>query len=247
MDPLISLIVPVWRDDELAVDLVNRLPVVPELAEWIVVAVHPAPPLRDLAERGAVQLIACDEPSRGKQLNVGANAARGTLLCFHHCDTELRSAHLSALEKVAGDSAIVGGAFHRRFRAERTMWREPLVRWLSKLGGPLFGDQSIFVQAAVFRKLGGFAEIPLMEDLEFSRRLRRTGRVVILDPPLWSPPRRLSRLGTWWRTFRNTAFIALFYLGVDPYTLHRWYYRHPRPHPGNSPNHSQPSENDGHV
>jgi hypothetical protein len=244
MSPLISLIVPVWGDDELAADLVNNLPIIPELAEWIVVAVHPAQPLRDLAERGTIRLISCDEPSRGKQLNVGANAACGTLFCFHHCDTELRPAHLSALERVASDITIVGGAFHRRFRAERTMWRERLVRRLSKLGGPLFGDQSIFVKASVFRKLGGFAEIPLMEDLEFSRRLRRTGRVVILDPPLWSPPRRLGRLGTWWRTFRNTTFIGLFYLGVDPYTLHSWYYRQPRPLPGGSSNSSQPPEND---
>ncbi|HEX3444117.1 MAG TPA: hypothetical protein VHS80_05320 [Chthoniobacterales bacterium] len=247
MDPLISLIVPVWGDDELAADLVHSLPFVPELAEWIVVAVHPGQQLRDLAERGAIQLISCDEPSRGKQLNVGANAARGTLLCFHHCDTELCSAHLSALEKVASDSAIVGGAFHRRFRAERTMWREPLVRWLSKLGGPLFGDQSIFVRASVFRKLGGFAEIPLMEDLEFSRRLRRSGRVAILDPPLWSPPRRLGRFGTWWRTFRNAAFITLFYLGVDPRTLHGWYYREARRRRGSSPKASQPSENEGQI
>jgi uncharacterized protein len=247
MGPLISLIVPVWGDDELAVDLVNRLPVIPERAEWIVVAVHPAQSLRDLAERGLIELISCDEPSRGKQLNAGANAARGTLLCFHHCDTELRSAHLSALERVAADTIIVGGAFHRRFRAERTMWREKLVRWLSTLGGPLFGDQSIFVKASVFRKLDGFAEIPLMEDLEFSRRLRRTGRVVVLDPPLWSPPRRLGRYGTWWRTFRNAAFIALFYLGVDPHTLHCWYYRPPRSLPDSNANSSRPSGIDGHV
>jgi hypothetical protein len=228
MGPLISLIVPVWEDDHLVVDLVNNLPVAPELAEWIVVAVRPGEMLRDLEQRGAIRLIACDEPSRGKQMNVGASAACGTLLCFHHCDTELLPGHLGSLQKVACDNTIVGGAFHRRFRARRKMWREPLVRWLSALGGPLFGDQSIFVKASAFQRLGGFADIPLMEDLEFSRRLRRFGRVVLLDPPVWSPPRRLGRLGTWWRTFRNTAFIVLFYLGVDPHTLHRWYYRQPR-------------------
>jgi hypothetical protein len=228
MGPLISLIVPVWGDDELAVNLINSLPVVPELAEWIVVAVNPAPSLRNLDRRGAIQLISCNEPSRGKQMNAGANAARGTLLCFHHCDTELSPEHLRALERVASDRAIAGGAFHRRFRAQHTMWREPLVRWLSELGGPLFGDQSIFVTASVFRKLGGFADIPLMEDLEFSRRL----------------PRRLGRLGTWWRTCRNATLIGLFYLGVDPRTLHTWYYRQLRTHPNSNPNNSPPSEND---
>lgn len=247
MGPLISLIVPVWGDDELAVHLVNSLPVIPELAEWIVVAVHPGQSLRDLDRRGSIQLISCNEPSRGRQMNAGARAARGMLLCFHHCDTELRPEHLSALEQVASNTATVGGAFHRRFRPQHTIWREPLARWFSGLGGPLFGDQSIFVKASVFRKLGGFANIPLMEDLEFSRRLRRTGRLTILDPPLWSPPRRLGRLGTWGRTFRNTAFVGLFYLGVDPHTLHSWYYRQPRTHPNSNQDNSQPSENDTQV
>lgn len=243
MGPLISLIVPVWEDDDLVVDLVNSLQVAPELAEWIVVAVCPRESLCDLHRRGAIHLISCDKPSRGRQMNAGANAARGTLLCFHHCDTELGLEHVRALEKAATDEAIVGGAFHRRFRARRTMWRDPLVRWLSSLGGPLFGDQSIFVKTTVFQKLGGFAEIPLMEDLEFSRRLRRVGRVRLLDPPLWSPPRRLSRLGTWWRTLRNTTFIGLFYLGVDPHTLHSWYYRRPAPRPNVDTNRTVPKKN----
>jgi hypothetical protein len=247
MGPLISLIVPVWGDDDLVVDLVKNLRIVPEVAEWVVVAVNPEQSLFDLERSGAIHLISWDAPSRGRQMNAGANVARGRLLCFHHCDTELGPEHLSALKKVAHSDATVGGAFHRRFRAQRKIWREPLVRWLSERGGPLFGDQSIFVKASVFRTLGGFADIPLMEDLEFSRRLRRVGRVTLLDPPLWSPPRRLGRLGTWWRTLRNTTFIGLFYLGVDPHTLHNWYYRQPRTHPSNNSNNSQPSENDTHA
>jgi hypothetical protein len=229
--PLISLIVPVWKDDELLVNLVTALPVAAELAEWVVVAVQPGRSLRELSRRGVIRLISCDQPSRGRQMNAGAGAARGTLLCFHHSDTELLPEHLRALEKAASNKTIVGGAFHRRFRAQRIMWRDRLIRWLSQLGGPLFGDQSIFVKASVFQALGGFADIPLMEDLEFSRRLRRLGAIMLLDPPLWSPPRRLGRLGTWGRTLRNSAFIGLFYLGVDPRRLHSWYYPQLRNHP----------------
>lgn len=89
----------------------------------------------------------------------------------------------------------------------------------------MFGDQSIFVRASVFERLGGFADIPLMEDIEFSRKLRRLPGTVLLDPPLCSSPRRFRRLGNWRTTLLNGAFIGLFYLGVDPYTLHKWYYR----------------------
>jgi hypothetical protein len=224
-DPVISLIVPVWGDDDLVVDLVDVAPVTPGQAEWVVVAVQPAECLRSLERQGVIKLLCSNTPSRGAQMNAGAEAARGKLLCFHHCDSELRSEHLRALEKVANDNTIIGGAFHRRFHPRRSVWREPLVRWLSSFGGPLFGDQSIFVKTAAFQELGGFADIPLMEDMEFSRRLRRLGKVVLLDPPIWSPPRNLDGRGSNWRTIRNAAFIVLFYFGVDPHTLHRWYYR----------------------
>lgn len=220
--PLISIVVPVWRDDHLVASLVNSLPVVPELYEWVIVAVRPAEALHELDRRGAIRLISCHEPSRGRQLNIGARGAHGVLLCFHHADSELRSEHLTALEQVAKNGRIIGGAFHRRFHPPRMLWREPLVRLANSLGGPLFGDQSLFVKTAVFQKLGGFADIPLMEDVEFSRRLRRAGYVKLLDPPLWSPPRRR---GTWRTAIRNSALMCLFYLGVDPRTLHRWYYR----------------------
>jgi hypothetical protein len=225
--PLISLIVPVWGDEDLLANLVNRLPFSPELAEWVVAAVEPSARLRELGRRGDIRLVVCSHPSRGRQLNAGAAEAEGSLLCFHHADSELLPEHVRALAKVAGDEAIGGGAFHRRFD-ERHAWMlrwEPVARGLSTVAGPFFGDQSIFVKTDVFKRLGGFADIALMEDIEFSRRLRRLTRVKLLDPPLRSSPRRFCRLGNWHSTFLNTLFIALFYLGISPSTLHRWYYR----------------------
>ncbi len=225
-DPLLSLIVPVWKDEDLVVDLVTGLPVAPELAEWVVAAVRPGKGLCELHRRGLIRLISCDKPSRGGQMNAGAAEARGSLLCFHHADSELRPEHLKALQKAARNDTIAGGAFHRRFddRRPAIVWWEGLVRRIHSFTGPLFGDQSIFVKASVFERLGGFADIPLMEDIQFSRRLRRLGGVVLLDPPLQSSPRRFRRLGNTHTTLLNITFIGLFYLGVHPGTLHRWYY-----------------------
>ena len=98
------------------------------------------------------------------------------------------------------------------------------MRRISAAAAPLFGDQSIFVKANVFQQMGGFADIPLMEDVEFSRRLRRMGRIALLDPPVWSSPRRFRRLGNVRTFLLNAAFIGLFYFRVSPHTLHRWYY-----------------------
>ena len=228
--PLISLVVPVWGDDDLIADLVNSLPSSPELLEWVVAAVDPSTTLRELEHRGDIRLVACVAPSRGRQLNAGAAEAQGLLLCFHHADSELLPEHVSALVKVAADEAVGGGAFHRKFD-NRHCWMkrwEAAAHGLCSVAGPLFGDQSIFVRADVFKRLGGFADIPLMEDVEFSSRLRHLTRIKLLDPPVRSSPRRFQRLGNWRSTLLNILFIALFYLGISPNTLHRWYYRERR-------------------
>jgi hypothetical protein len=196
MRPPVSL-VPVWGDDDLAAELVSKVSVKATTAEWVVVAVEPWEAVRKLGPLGAIHLIACDTPSRGMQLNTGAKQARGSLLLFHRADSELREEDLEALVSIARNDRIVGEAFHRRFD-NRQFWMirwEQLLRHTSAIAGPLFGDQSIFVKAETFHKMGGFAEIPIMEDIEFSRRLRPMGHIALLDPPLWSSPRRFRRLG----------------------------------------------------
>ena len=224
--PLVALIVPVWSDDALVADLINRLEIDNAAVEWIVAAVQPSQSLRDLERAGKIRLVVCEKPSRGAQMNVGAKITRAALLCFHHADSELGPDHVASLVNTARAQGVIGGAFHRRFDDRRfwMRWWESLLRHISRVAGPLFGDQSLFVRADVFQQLGGFADIPLMEDIDFSRRLRRLGCITLLDPPLWSSPRRFRRLGNARTLFVNTTLITLFYLGVSPHRLHRWYY-----------------------
>jgi hypothetical protein len=122
---------------------------------------------------------------------------------------------------------VAGGAFYRRFdeRHPRLRWAETLERWHSRAFGTLYGDQSIFVRRTHFFQLGGFAPLPLMEDVEFSRRLRRSGRIVLLDPPMSSSPARQIEQGAWRTTLRNMLFLLLFRCGVPADFLHASYYR----------------------
>jgi hypothetical protein len=114
------LIVPVWGDDALLVDLINRLPFTAKCVEWVVAAVEPSETLRELARSGKIRLVVCGTPSRGAQMNAGAAQARGSLLCFHHADSELGPEHLAALA-AAAKTGIAGGAFHRQFD-DRHFW-----------------------------------------------------------------------------------------------------------------------------
>ncbi|MEP6936744.1 MAG: glycosyltransferase family 2 protein, partial [Chthoniobacterales bacterium] len=165
-------------------------------------------------------------PNRGEQMNAGAARAAGDVLVFHHADTEITDAHFAAIDRAMRKRGIIGGAFYRKFdgRHPRLIWLEQVARFLTKHSGTLFGDQTVFVRREVFEKLGGYATIPLMEDVDFSRRLRAAGKVAVLDPPVRTSARRHITKGAWRTSIQNGMFILLYKIGVSPSTLHRWYY-----------------------
>ena len=222
----ISVVVPSWRD---ALNLASLLPALAQrklIAETIVVDASGDGQAERIALSSGAAVIASSRPNRGEQMNLGAEAAGGDVIVFQHSDTDLEDAHLAAIQEALADPEIIGGAFFRKFdgRHPRLMWLESVARFLTSHGGTLYGDQSIFVRRDVFRQLGGFAKIPLMEDVEFSRRLRAAGKVAVLDPPVQSSARRHLRKGAWRTSIQNGLFIVLYNLGVSPHRLHRWYY-----------------------
>ena len=222
----ISVVVPSWRDSENLEMLLPALSRCDRIAETIVVDASGDGKAEQIALSSSAAFIASSTPNRGEQMNLGAAAATGDVIVFQHSDTNLENAHLAAIEATMLDPEIIGGAFFRKFdgRHPRLMWLESVARFLTSHGGTLYGDQSIFVRRDVFMKLGGFAKIPLMEDVEFSRRLRAAGKIAVLDPPVQSSARRHLRKGAWRTTIQNGLFIVLYNLGVSPHTLHRWYY-----------------------
>lgn len=159
-------------------------------------------------------------------MNEGAAIAVGDVLVFLHADTEISAAHLDALMSAMADQEIIGGAFYRQFdeRHPHLHSLEYVARFLTRQGGTLFGDQMVFVRRHVFVQLGGFAEIPLMEDVEFSRRLRAAGKVAVLDPPIRSSARHHLAKGAWRTTIRNGLFLLFFKAGIPATTLHSIYY-----------------------
>ncbi len=225
-DIRITVVVPSWRDaDNLAV-LLPKLASIPAIAQTIVVDASGDEQSAELARSCGAQLFKCTAPNRGAQMNVGATFASGDAVIFHHADTDLNAAQVEAVRKALRDPEIIGGAFHRKFddRHPRLRFLERAGRYLSEHGGTLYGDQSIFVRREVFLRMQGFAQIPLMEDVEFSKRLRAAGRLAILDPPVSTSARRHQKRGAWKTTIQNGLFILLYKLGVSPVTLHRWYY-----------------------
>jgi rSAM/selenodomain-associated transferase 2 len=224
----VSFVIPAWRDAKNLAVLIPSLAQLTPAPEIVVVAVSGDAASEQIATAHGARFVHFATPSRGEQMNYGASLATGDVIVFLHADTEFSELHLGALETALQDRAVVGGAFYRKFdeRHPRLMWLEKVGRWLTRHGGTLFGDQTIFVRRDIFVKLGGFAKIPLMEDVEFSPRLRRAGKIAVLDPPVRSSGRHHDRKGAWRTTIQNGLLLLLYKIGVRPQTLHRWYYGH---------------------
>jgi rSAM/selenodomain-associated transferase 2 len=163
-------------------------------------------------------------PGRGPQLNRGVEATRAELLVFVHADTALPAGALDAA-RAAVAAGAVGGAFHLRFDADAARFRlaARLANLRARLTGAPLGDQAQFATRAAFTRLGGFPPWPILEDLEFVRRLKRHGKVVLLPQTVTTSARRFQAGGLA-RTVALNYLIWLLYLaGAPPARLARLY------------------------
>jgi rSAM/selenodomain-associated transferase 2 len=181
----------------------------------------------DIAQRLSSRVIESDR-GRAAQQNAGAAIAGGEVLFFLHADCRPPSDALEQIERALADERVVCGAFRQRIEARG--WRYRLleagnstrVRWLNLP----YGDQGIFVRRSAFEEVGGFPQVPLMEDLRLMRALRRQGRVALLRGPLTVSARRWQRHGVVGQTLRNWTLLLAERVGVSPDRLARFY----RPH-----------------
>ena len=168
-------------------------------------------------------------PGRGRQLNAGAAAASGDVLLFLHADVKLPYQALSAIDEALNDSGVIGGCFRVRFGSAPHQAFIAASYDLLRLGGRavVYGDSTIFARRDAFEEVGGFADWPIMEDVNFVSRLRTHGRFVEL-PLTVVPSSRRWQGGGLWRTWASWWAIQLMFgAGVSPAWLGR-FYRHIR-------------------
>jgi len=165
------------------------------------------------------------ERGRAVQMNVGARQSSGEALLFLHADSVLPPGTLRLLERALVDRRVVGGTFTLRFDSPKFLLR--LIAFFSRFKFRYFhyGDQGIFVRRSVFQQLGGFREMPIMEDLDFFQRLHRTGRVALIKQPLTTSGRRFLENGILWQQLLNVVLVISYLLGARPESLSTWYQR----------------------
>ncbi len=179
---------------------------------------------REMLEHAGVRWIR-SEPGRARQMNAGAAILDADVLVFVHADTEVSSSHFEDVRKAMADEDVVGGRFDVRLSGSHPAFRiiEFFINLRSRLTGISTGDQAMFVRREVFERLGGFPDQPLMEDVEFSRRLKREGRIACLRRKVVTSSRRWERHGIARTVLLMWALRLRYWLGADPALLARRY------------------------
>ena len=162
---------------------------------------------------------------RARQMNAGAAAATGDVLVFLHADTLLPPTAADDIRAALSNPDVVGGRFDAQFDRDRGLYWlvSRTMNWRSRLTGIATGDQAIFVRRTVFEAIGGFPDIPIMEDVAFSKCLKRRGRMAALRSCVVTSARRWERHGPMRTILLMWGLRLLFFLGVSPDRLHRLY------------------------
>lgn len=223
--PLVSILIPTFDEEGELPGVLDHVASLPGRWEEIVADGGSRDGTVEIARARQVAVVQRGS-SRAVQLNAAAAEAHGEVLLFLHADSRLPAGAHESIAAALGAPGLAGGNFALRFEGDDLFARALTAAYaLQRRLGFYYGDSSIWVRREVFEALGGFRELPIMDDYDFVRRLERTHRTACLPGPARTSPRRWRALGvprtllSWW------AIRLLFVVGVSPERLARLYRR----------------------
>ena len=219
----LSVIIPALNEEAQLPATLASLSGVPRV-EIIVVDGGSSDATLDVARDAGVRTLAA-HPPRAIQMNAGAGLTAGDTLLFLHADTRLPRDVVQQVRQTLASARVAAGAFHLAIDGNGIGLRaiERVANWRSRLLQMPYGDQTLFMRRDLFWELGGFPPIPIMEDFELVRRLKRRGRIALAPGRARTSNRRWLRLGAVKTWLINQAIIAGYYAGVPPKRLAVWY------------------------
>ncbi|MCP2729565.1 TIGR04283 family arsenosugar biosynthesis glycosyltransferase [Limnofasciculus baicalensis] len=219
----ISIIIPVLNEAIAISTVIKRLGDASDV-EIIVVDGGSQDETVNIAKSFSVKVISTT-PGRASQMNGGAAIATGDILLFLHGDTILPNHFDTLIRETLQDTRIIAGAFELRIDSQRRGVRliERMVKMRSHFLSMPYGDQAIFLKTSIFQDIGGFPNLPIMEDFELIRCLRKEGKIAIIPALVITSGRRWEKLGVVKTTLINQLIVAGYFLGIPPEELVGWY------------------------
>jgi len=221
----VTVIVPVFNEEAMLPAFLHQTENWP-VREMIIVDGNSDDQTKSIIVLSPKNLLLVAKKGRGNQMNEGAKAATGDILLFLHADSIFPPDGFSEIENwVKQNPDIVGGAFRLKINSNSRFLKfiAMMANIRSSLFGLPYGDQGIFVRREIFNKMGGYRDLPLMEDVEFIRRLKRGGKIVLLQQAITTSARRWNRQGIFFASIRNIILLMLYLMGVSPKRLAKWY------------------------
>lgn len=228
-DLSISIIIPVLNEEERIIRALDHLSKIQDDTVLDIIVVdgnHKGNTLLFLHDRKVITIKS--EKGRARQMNSGAKRARGDILLFLHADTSVPDNAFERIITVIKTGRYVGGAFNFGFDSQRWVFKliAAVASMRSRITRIPFGDQAIFIKRNYFEEIGGFCDIPLMEDLELMKRIRRRGDPIHIIPlKLTTSARKWEEEGVIYTTLRNWLLQFLYFCGVSPEKLVGYYYK----------------------
>lgn len=211
---MISVIIPILNEAKILEKTLTRLQSELVNNELIIVDGGSTDESVSIAEKYGKVIIS--DRGRAKQMNTGAAEATGDILVFLHADVQLESGAFKAVESTLS-SGYVGGGFLQKIDGKRMLYR--IIEFSANMRGKylkvFYGDSGIYLRRVDFQQIGGFPDVPIMEEMGFSKALRKLGKTKMIKPRIHISTRRWEKNGIVRTTAVNWLITLLYFLGFS--------------------------------
>ncbi len=224
---MFSVIIPVYHESENINFIIKNIKKIDSSYSYEIIVVDGSNDLdtiKVIKYNKVVSIVS--KKGRFRQMNTGAKIASGEILIFLHSDTELPNNSFTEIKKLIDTEEFVAGAFRISIRSDKTVYKiiSKLINFRTMVTRIPYGDQCIFIKKDYFKKIGGYRNIAIMEDVELMRRIKRSGnKICILPNYVKTSSRRWEKEGIIFCTLRNWMIRFFYYIGIHPDKLEKFY------------------------